>query len=122
MINLYRNVTSLWPAALVLSPRLNTKIPMLCQVYDFDRVSPSSSVGNTRDAIQGSVGEFLERKHFYNEIKINAKVKSLDEMMSSKEVTIFIDAIKQTSCLSENNIKKHKFHTLPVLNINNVSE
>lgn len=68
MINVYSNLMSAWPATMVMAPKLNTKMPTFSQVWDYERITPASAAGETLQSIQGAIGEYFERRHFFNEI------------------------------------------------------
>lgn len=64
MINVYSHLMSAWPATMVMSPKLNRKMPTFSQVWDYERITPASAAGETLKSIQGAIGEYFERRHF----------------------------------------------------------
>lgn len=84
MLNLIRPRISSWGASFILNPQLCLALPEYSQTWDFGRIAPTSAVGSVADAIRGSAGEFLERKHFYNEIIPKKNVKLKMRLMSMK--------------------------------------
>lgn len=116
MLNLIRPRVSAWPSSLILNPQLLLALPEYAQTWDYGRISPSSAVGSVGESIRGAVGEFLERKHFYNEI-IPTSTSRLDESMSHAETQSFIKALLQTSKKSRDEILCHKFQTSQVFNL-----
>lgn len=108
MINLYNSELSLWPAALVLTPKLGIVTPEFAQVWDYGRITPTSAVGRTVESLQSPIGEYFERKHFFNEIS-PTKIDKLYNVMNDEHANSFLDAILQTSNKSEQDIKNHSF-------------
>lgn len=116
MINVYSNILSAWPAAVVMSPKLNRNMPTFSQVWDYERITPASAAGNTLKSLQGAVGEYFERRHFFNEI-VAGGAKTLGEMMPANTARAFINAFLQTSSLTEKTITDHKFKTVRAFNL-----
>lgn len=116
MINIYSDIYSLWPASLVLSPKLSYLTPELSQVWDFERIAPASAVGCTLKSIQGAAGESLERRHFFNEVNTFSR-KKLHEMMPCSAAESFSCAFKQSSGLEVLEIYNHEFMTVNAFNI-----
>lgn len=80
MINVYSNLMSAWPATMAMSPKLNRNMPTFSQIWDYERITPASAAGETLKSIQGAIGEYFERRHFFNEI-VTGGQKTLYEMM-----------------------------------------
>lgn len=121
MINVYSNLMSAWPATMVMAPKLNTKIPTFSQVWDYERITPASAAGETLQSIQGAIGEYFERRHFFNEIVAGSE-KKLDEMMVPSAADAFTKAFVQTSLQTENEVRNHKFKTARAFNLFNLEK
>ncbi|MEY2336594.1 YcaO-like family protein [Acidithiobacillus ferrianus] len=75
------------------------------------------AVGTTIEAICGTVGEFMERRHFFNEV-IPEKLLTLSEMVPFEAVYAYTTALCQTS--KENlrlSIESHQFLCNQVFNL-----
>lgn len=107
---------SMWPAMVITSPKLNRYTPSFSQVWDYDRLTPTSAVGHTLRSIQGAVGEYFERRHFFNEI-VATDERTLHEMMPPQAAKSFTNAFIQTSSLSYEVIYKHKFKAVKAFNL-----
>ncbi|EBP9405977.1 microcin B17 processing protein McbC, partial [Salmonella enterica] len=116
MINVYSNLLSAWPATMVMSPKLNRNMPTFSQVWDYERITPASAAGETLQSIQGAIGEYFERRHFFNEI-VACGEKTLNEMMTPPAAKAFTEAFIQTSSLTEDEIRTHKFKTARAFNL-----
>ncbi|QHM74896.1 hypothetical protein C7M52_00840 [Mixta theicola] len=116
MINLYSNIMSSWPASIVMSPKLSRLTPSIAQIWDYERISPASAVGSSLKSLQGAIGEYLERKHFFNEI-VPASQKKIVDMMPESWAQAFIKVLKQTSAEDEDAIKRHTFNASHVVNM-----
>ncbi|MBK4716993.1 MULTISPECIES: YcaO-like family protein [Tenebrionibacter/Tenebrionicola group] len=116
MINVYSNLMSAWPATMVMSPKLNRKMPTFSQVWDYERITPSSAAGETLKSIQGAIGEYFERRHFFNEI-VAGDEKTLYEMMAPAAADAFTEAFVQTSSLTEDAVRTHRFKTTRAFNL-----
>ncbi len=116
MINVYSNLMSAWPATMVMSPKLNRNMPAFSQVWDYERITPASAAGETMKSIQGAIGEYFERRHFFNEI-VAGPEKTLYEMMPPESAGAFAEALLQTSSKSESRVKKHQFKTVRAYNL-----
>ena len=94
MINVYSNLMSAWPATMAMSPKLNRNMPTFSQIWDYERITPASAAGETLKSIQGAIGEYFERRHFFNEI-VTGDQKTLYEMICCKGFyrSIFSDLI-----------------------------
>ncbi|EBR8158347.1 microcin B17 processing protein McbC [Salmonella enterica subsp. enterica serovar Newport] len=121
MINVYSNLMSAWPATMVMSPKLNTNMPTFSQVWDYERITPASAAGETLQSIQGAIGEYFERRHFFNEIVAGGE-KKLDEMMVPSAADAFTKAFVQTSLLTKDKIRNHKFKTVRAFNLFNLDK
>ncbi|WP_255473745.1 YcaO-like family protein [Pantoea sp. paga] len=121
MINIYSNLMSAWPASMVISPKLNRHMPAFSQVWDYERITPASAAGETLKSIQGAIGEYFERRHFFNEI-VAGPEKSLSEMMPAKAAEAFTKALMQTSSHSEAMVKTHQFKTVRAYNLFNLEK
>lgn len=115
MINVYSSLMSAWPASVVLSPKLSRVTPSFSQVWDYERISPASAVGNTMKSVQGSIGEYFERRHFFNEIHVLSR-KTIQEMLPAASADAFLFALSQTSLTNADKLKTHKFSTVPAFN------
>ncbi|WP_456310920.1 YcaO-like family protein [Serratia proteamaculans] len=116
MINVYSNLMSAWPATMVMSPKLNRNMPTFSQVWDYERITPTSAAGETMKSIQGAIGEYFERRHFFNEIVANGE-KTLYDMMSPHAADAFTRAFVQTSSLAEDVVRTHQFKTTRAFNL-----
>lgn len=116
MINVYSNLMSAWPATMVMSPKLNRNMPTFSQVWDYERITPTSAAGETMKSIQGAIGEYFERRHFFNEIFANGE-KTLYDMMSPHAADAFTRAFVQTSSLAEDVVRTHQFKTTRAFNL-----
>lgn len=116
MINVYSNLMSAWPATMVMSPKLNRNMPAFSQVWDYERVTPASAAGETMKSIQGAIGEYFERRHFFNEI-VAGPEKTLYEMMPPEAAGAFTEALLQTSSKGESRVKNHQFKTVRAYNL-----
>ncbi|ECE0917712.1 YcaO-like family protein [Salmonella enterica] len=116
MINVYSNLMSAWPATIVMSPKLNRNMPTFSQVWDYERITPASAAGETLKSIQGAIGEYFERRHFFNEIIANGE-KTLYEMMTQPAAEAFTEAFVQTSSLTQEEVRAHKFKTARAFNL-----
>ncbi|MGN9528575.1 YcaO-like family protein [Escherichia coli] len=116
MINVYSNLMSAWPATMVMSPKLNRNMPTFSQVWDYERITPASAAGETLKSIQGAIGEYFERRHFFNEIVAGGE-KTLYEMMSPPAADAFTEAFVQTSSLTEDAVRTHRFKTTRAFNL-----
>lgn len=121
MINVYSNLLSAWPATMVMGPKLNTKMPTFSQVWDYERITPASAAGETLQSIQGAIGEYFERRHFFNEIVAGGE-KKLDEMMVPSAADAFTKAFVQTSLQSKDEVRNHKFKTARAFNLFNLEK
>lgn len=115
MINIYSDRMSGWPASVVLAPTLNRLTPSFAQIWDYERISPASGVGATVKSIQGAIGEYFERRHFFNEVSTVSK-KTLHEMMPSLSADAFLSALRQTSSASTEQLRNHRFSTVRAFN------
>lgn len=115
MINIYSELMSSWPASVVLAPKLSRLTPSFAQVWDYERIAPSSAVGSTVKSVQGAVGEYLERRHFFNEIRA-VSTRKLHEMMPESSANAFVRALTQTSQLTEEHVSSHPFATVRAFN------
>ncbi|EED9464908.1 microcin B17 processing protein McbC [Salmonella enterica subsp. enterica] len=116
MINVYSNLMSAWPATIVMSPKLNRNMPTFSQVWDYERITPASAAGETLKSIQGAIGEYFERRHFFNEIIANGE-KTLYEMMTLPAAEAFTEAFVQTSSLTQEEVRAHKFKATRAFNL-----
>lgn len=116
MINVYSNLMSAWPATMVMSPKLNRNMPAFSQVWDYERITPTSAAGETMKSIQGAIGEYFERRHFFNEIVADGE-KTLYDMMSPHAADAFTRAFVQTSSLAEDVVRTHQFKTTRAFNL-----
>lgn len=116
MINVYSNLMSAWPATMVMSPKLNRNMPTFSQVWDYERITPTSAAGETMKSIQGAIGEYFERRHFFNEIVADGE-KTLYDMMSPHAADAFTRAFVQTSSLAEDVVRTHQFKTTRAFNL-----
>ncbi len=99
MINVYSNLMSAWPATMAMSPKLNRNMPTFSQIWDYERITPASAAGETLKSIQGAIGEYFERRHFFNEI-VTGGQKTLYEMMPPSAAKAFTEAFFQISSLT----------------------
>jgi len=116
MINVYSDLMSAWPAIMVMSPKLNRNMPAFSQVWDYERITPASAAGETLKSIQGAIGEYFERRHFFNEIVAGDK-KTLYEMMTLPAADAFTEAFVQTSSQVEEAVRNHRFKTTRAFNL-----
>lgn len=116
MYNLIRPRISSWGASLISNPQPCLALPEYSQTWDYGRIAPSSAVGNVAESIRGATGEFLERKHFYNEV-VPTAMHRLDESLDQKESQSFVKALLQTSERNEESILNHEFRASTVYNI-----
>lgn len=116
MINVYSHLMSAWPAKMVMSPKLNRNMPTFSQICDYERITPASAAGETLKSLQGAIGEYFERRHFFNEIVAGGE-KSLYDMMSSAAADAFTEAFVQTSSMNEGEVRTHKFKTARAFNL-----
>ncbi len=117
MINIKHSNGSSWPANFMLVPRTNIGLPELAQAYDYHRVAPTSAVGNANQAICGAVGEFMERRHFYNEVTPEKEL-TISEMMPEIAALSYIDVMQQTALNDfKGSIQSHRFQSNSVFNL-----
>ena len=83
-------------------------MPTFSQVWDYERITPASAAGETLKSIQGAIGEYFERRHFFNEIVAGSE-KTLYEMMDLPAADAFTEAFVQTSSLTEDAVRTHSF-------------
>lgn len=121
MINVYSNLMSAWPATMVMSPKLNRNMPAFSQVWDYERITPASAAGETMKSIQGAIGEYFERRHFFNEI-VAGPEKTLCKMMPPEAASAFTEALMQTSLQNESRVKDHQFKTVRAFNLFNLEK
>ncbi|WP_255210159.1 YcaO-like family protein [Erwinia persicina] len=91
-------------------------MPTFSQVWDYERITPTSAAGETMKSIQGAIGEYFERRHFFNEIVANGE-KTLYDMMSPHAADAFTRAFVQTSSLAEDVVRTHQFKTTRAFNL-----
>lgn len=116
MINVYSNLMSAWPATMAMSPKLNRNMPTFSQIWDYERITPASAAGETLKSIQGAIGEYFERRHFFYEI-VTGGQKTLYEMMPPSAAKAFTEAFFQISSLTRDEIITHKFKTVRAFNL-----
>lgn len=116
MINVYSNLMSAWPATMAMSPKLNRNMPTFSQIWDYERITPASAAGETLKSIQGAIGEYFERRHFFNEI-VTGGQKTLYEMIPPSAAKAFTEAFFQISSLTRDEIITHKFKTVRAFNL-----
>lgn len=81
-----------------------------------------SGVGFGIDALDTSVGEFLERHHFYRDIKQSSTAR-LNAALHDREANDFIEALTQTceGKYSRQLIEKHAFNMAPAFRMNDLT-
>ncbi|MCN6672549.1 YcaO-like family protein, partial [Escherichia coli] len=99
-----------------MSPKLNRNMPTFSQIWDYERITPASAAGETLKSIQGAIGEYFERRHFFNEI-VTGGQKTLYEMMPPSAAKAFTEAFFQISSLTRDEIITHKFKTVRAFNL-----
>jgi hypothetical protein len=120
MINIFQNGMSCWPQSFQLASNTATALPFLGQTFDYHRVSPTSAVGSIEGSICGAVGEYLERKHFYNEVAIDGYSEICNlEGLNNDSKHAFLRLIRQTmrKDLNSGSLKKHKFTTVTAFSV-----
>ena len=115
MMRIGQSMASNWPLSMITVPQLAASLPLIADVYDAHRVSQTSAVGNWLETIRGAFGEFLERRHFYNEIAVSNKSK-INSMTNQAAANAFSHALEQTA-EDSSTIDKHYFYTVPVFNL-----
>lgn len=117
MINLAQPIGSIWPSNLMLTPQIARELPALAQAFDHHRVAPTSAVGTSREALCGTIGEFMERRHFYNEVTPE-KLLRLADMMPIEAVQTYTAALTQTTQEKlRPSIESHQFSCNRVFNL-----
>ncbi|MCQ3007930.1 MULTISPECIES: YcaO-like family protein [Pseudomonas syringae group genomosp. 2] len=117
MINITQPSGSNWPSNFMLTPQIARGLPALAQAFDHHRVAPTSAVGTPREAICGTVGEFMERRHFYNEV-VPEQRRTISEMMPPDAADAYIAALRQTAQVAlRPSIASHQFSCNEVFNL-----
>lgn len=117
MINLTQPVGTNWPSKFMLIPQFTSSLPELAQAYDHHRIAPTSAVGTTLEAICGTIGEFLERRHFFNEV-IPDKLLTLSDMVPIEAEDAYSAALMQTAQEKlRPSIRSHQFSCNQVFNL-----
>lgn len=117
MINLAQPIGSIWPSNLMLTPQIARELPALAQAFDHHRVAPTSAVGTSREALCGTIGEFMERRHFYNKVTPE-KLLRLADMMPIEAVQTYTAALTQTTQEKlRPSIESHQFSCNRVFNL-----
>ena len=116
MICLNGHTSSNWPFLFMSIPQITSELPAISETYDGHRTPPTSAVGTRVASLCGAMGEFMERRHFYNEIKMGTPMK-LSEMMDSDAFLSFVNVFRQTACKDAPEIKNHMFFSTQVYNL-----
>lgn len=116
MIRIPMPSSSNWPSSFLSVPVLARALPAICEVYDGHRVSQTSAVGTGIESLRGAIGEFVERRHFYNEIELGER-RTLNNMMDEQAQAAFARALGQTAGPTTPSLQNHRFYTTDVRNL-----
>ncbi len=107
---------SVWPGSFLMIPQVASRLPAVSEVFDGHRVPQTSAVGKGIESLRGAIGEFMERRHFYNEVKMGASLK-LSDMMEGDALSSFLNALRQTSVKGAPAVEGHSFFTAQAFNL-----
>jgi hypothetical protein len=119
-MNHYLRGASFLPGYIHCQPSASLELPNFYEVSDSWDVH---GLGVGKSAIASGLGEFFERRHFYNEIK-SSTLGSLDYSLTGEEVDGFVTAFSQTSdqAYDEKFIRSHQFKLSRVYRISDFSQ
>lgn len=116
-MHLYHSGGSNWPISIKTIPTISVNLPSFTEAYDGDRISSTSALGNQKEAINGTIGEFLERRHFYNEPFTKKSMMLSDMFKNSNVLDAFVKMFQQTANSDSPNIDSYKFYSTQAFNL-----